>query len=172
LPSSMRNMPDGCLSTSQSIVISKTNNRFTKNAIDQDNEQENRNVKGSGGCIGLTDNPIAFRRCMLSGPELSRLQTQLEREYLLDDDTENPTNLKKHEQCLAAQNNFQRLVDSLSNSIRKMGNTFLDNVPGLVTLDSRRCISRHRIAHSGRHRQDKVPGLCHTCAGRSYASHQ
>jgi hypothetical protein len=94
-------------------VILKTNNRFSAIPIDQaQHEQENRNVKGSGGCIGLTDNPIAFRRWMLSGPELSRLQTQLEGDYLLDDDTENPTNLQNHEQGLSAQNNSQHRIIS------------------------------------------------------------
>ncbi len=33
-------------------------------------------IKSSAGCIGLTENPVAFRRWMLSGPELIRLQKQ------------------------------------------------------------------------------------------------
>ena len=41
-------------------VISKTANTFSGIPFDQAHEQENRNVKGSGGCIGLTENPVAF----------------------------------------------------------------------------------------------------------------
>ena len=63
-------------------VLSKTNNTFSSIPIDQAHEQENARVKGSGGCIGLTENPVAFRRWMLSGPELVRLQQQFEDEYL------------------------------------------------------------------------------------------
>lgn len=47
-------------------------------------------VKGSGGCIRLTDNTVAFRCWILSGPELARLQKQFEEEYLPDDDPQNP----------------------------------------------------------------------------------
>ena len=41
-------------------VPSKTKNLFTSISIDQAHEQENAYVKSSGGCIGLTENPIAF----------------------------------------------------------------------------------------------------------------
>ena len=47
-------------------------------------------MKGSGGCIGLTENPVAFRRWMLSGPELVRPQQQFEVEYLFESDPDNP----------------------------------------------------------------------------------
>ncbi len=42
-------------------VVSKTNNRFSTIPVDQAHEQENAYVKGSGGCIGLTENPVANR---------------------------------------------------------------------------------------------------------------
>ena len=45
-------------------VISKTANTFSGIPFDQAHEQENRNVKGSGGCIGLTENPVAFRQTL------------------------------------------------------------------------------------------------------------
>ena len=59
-------------------VLSKTNKLFSAIPIDQAHEQENASVKGSGGFIGLTENPIALKRWMLSGPELTRLQNQFE----------------------------------------------------------------------------------------------
>ena len=61
-------------------VLSKTGKTFSSIPIDQAHEQKNDYVKGSGGCIGLTNNPTAFRRWMLSGPELARLQKQFEGE--------------------------------------------------------------------------------------------
>ena len=76
-------------------------------------EQENAYVKSSGGCIGLTENPVAFRRWMLSGPELVRLQKQFEEEYFPDDDPENPGYFQNHEQGLATQKAFQKQVSSL-----------------------------------------------------------
>ena len=42
-------------------VLSKINNRFSAIPVDQAHEQENSYIKGSGGCIGLTENAAAFR---------------------------------------------------------------------------------------------------------------
>ena len=78
-------------------VLSKTNNKFSAIPIDQAHEQENAFVEGSGGCIGLTENPAAFRRWMLSGPELARLQRKFEEEYFPPTDPDNPKNFENHE---------------------------------------------------------------------------
>ena len=61
-------------------VLSKTMNTFSAIPFDQAHEQENNIVKGSGGAVGLTENPVAFRRWMLSGPEMARLLKQFEEE--------------------------------------------------------------------------------------------
>ena len=92
-------------------------------------------VKSSSGCIGLTENPIAFRRWMLSGPELVRLQQQFEREY-----PENPKYFQNHEQGFATQKTFQQQVRSLFQAVKKMGNPFQDDFPELIKLDSRNCV--------------------------------
>lgn len=42
-------------------VLPKTRNRFSTIPFDQAHEQENKIIKGSGGAIGLTENPTAFR---------------------------------------------------------------------------------------------------------------
>ena len=98
-------------------------------------------MKGSGGCIGLTENPVAFSSWMLSGPELVRPQQQFEDEYLLDNDPDNPKNFLNHEQGLAAQKTFQQQVHSLYKMLKKMGNPFLDDFPEMVTLDSLTCVN-------------------------------
>ena len=120
-------------------TIAKSSHRYSAIPIDQAHEQENKVVKASGGAVGLTENPVAFRRWMTAGPELARLLRQYKDGYLHDDDPEKPANFEQHEQGLAAQKTFQRQVDSLSNTICKMGNPFLDDFPELVTLDSRNC---------------------------------
>ena len=84
-------------------VISKTAHTCSGIPFDQAHEQENRKVKGSGGCIGLTENPVAFRRWMLSGPELSRLLKQFESEYFSDNDPDNHQNFLNHKQSLSTQ---------------------------------------------------------------------
>ena len=97
-------------------------------------------MKGSGGCIGLTENPVAFRYWMLSGPELARLSRQFEEEYLPDADPDNPMHFWNHEQGLAAQKTHQKQVNSLFETFKRMGNPFLDDFPELATLDSRNCV--------------------------------
>ena len=52
-----------------SWVVLKTQNKFSSMPIDQAHEQSNEHVKGSGGAVGLTENPSAFRRWMVAGPE-------------------------------------------------------------------------------------------------------
>ena len=115
-------------------VLSKTNNLFSSIPLDQAHEQENAYVKSSSSCIGLTENPLAFRRWMLSGPELVRLQQQFEREYFLYDDPENPKYFQNHEQGFATQKTFQQVRS------QKMGNPFQDDFPELIELDSRNCV--------------------------------
>ena len=93
-------------------------------------------MKGTGGCIGLTENPVAFRRWMLSGPELARLQRQFEEEYLPNNDTEDPKNFQNHEQGVAAQKTFQKQVDRLFKTFTRMGNPFMDSFPDGLSRQS------------------------------------
>ena len=60
-------------------VAFKTTNRFSAIPIDQAHENNNEIVKGSGGAIGLTENPSAFRKCMLAGPEQARILQEFEK---------------------------------------------------------------------------------------------
>lgn len=47
-------------------VMCKTNNSFSAIPLDQAHEQENKIIKGVGGAVGLTENPVAFRYQSLS----------------------------------------------------------------------------------------------------------
>ena len=76
---------------------------------------------------------------MLSGPEMAILLKQFEEEYIPDEETGMPEYCQHHEQGLPMQKTFQRHVISLCDTIRRMGNAFLDDFPDLVTLDSRNC---------------------------------
>ena len=51
--------------------------------IDQAHEQNNLIVKGSGGAVGLTENPAAFRKWMIAGPEQARLMEEFVTQYSL-----------------------------------------------------------------------------------------
>ncbi|EDO30603.1 predicted protein [Nematostella vectensis] len=121
------------------FVLSRTDNDFSAMPFDQAHEQENKIVKSAGGAVGLTENPTAFRRWMLPGPETTRLLQQFEGQYLDDTDSETGDRAN-HETGLSSQKTFKIQVNNLIDVIRKMGNPFLDNFPELVTLDSRDCM--------------------------------
>ncbi len=60
------------------FVVHKTHRECSGLAIDQAHEQANAVVKGDGGAIGITEDPSALRRWIVSGPVVSRLVSQYE----------------------------------------------------------------------------------------------
>ena len=80
-------------------------------------------MKGSGGRIGLTENPAAFRHWMLSAPELARLKKQFQERYFPDTDPDYPRNFQNHKQGYAAQKTFQK--QKFSEKISENGTSFL-----------------------------------------------
>ncbi len=107
-------------------VIQKTENKFSSMPIDQAHEQNNEVLRGSGGLVGLTENPSAFKPWMIAGPEQSRLLTEFESQFLES----------------TSQTNLNRLFEVISN----MGNPFKDDCPELLTLDSQNCTSEDVIS--------------------------
>ena len=126
-------------------VLFKTKNKFSAIPFDQAHELETKIVKGSGGAVGLTENPTAFRRWMLAGSEIARLITQFEEENFSNDDAQIPSNFRNHEQGLSTQITFQKQVNSFSETIRSMGNPFLDDFSELVSLNNRNCMDESVI---------------------------
>ena len=51
------------------FTVQKPNRKFSKIALDQNNEQLNAEIKGVGGAIGLTENDAALQRWLITGPE-------------------------------------------------------------------------------------------------------
>ena len=100
--------------------------------LDQAHEQNNKQVKASGGAVGLTENPSAFRRWMIAGPEQARLLTEFEVQFVCSDEE---TNLPHHEQNQSVQDLFHKHVQA------DMGNPFLEKCPELLTLHTRHCAS-------------------------------
>ena len=78
---------------------SQTSARFSAIPLDQVHELENAKVKGSGEAVGLTENPTAFKRWMLTAPEQAGIITQFERENLPEPDPE--VNYHHHEESLS-----------------------------------------------------------------------
>ena len=86
-------------------VIHKTTRRFSAMPIDQAHEQNNEVVKSSGGAVGLTENPSAFRRWMVSGPEQARLLKEVEEECISNMNDPEPE--FHHEEGFSTQKSFK-----------------------------------------------------------------
>ena len=109
---------------------SKTSARFSAIPLHQVHEQE-----ASGGAVGLTENPTAFKRWMVAGPEQARLITLFEREYLPEPEPE--TNYHHHEESLPIQVRFQRQMNNLISQFKDCGNSFEEACPELLVLHTR-----------------------------------
>ena len=94
------------------LTVNKTLKRFLSIAIDQAHEQNNAMVKGEGGAVGLTENPNALCRWMLSGPEMARLINEFEAGMAPDTGTKE--NSKHHGEHRNFQVSFFKDVKSLA----------------------------------------------------------
>ena len=117
-------------------VVAKTANRFSSIPIDQAHEQNNDLVKSSGGAVGLTENPSAFKKWMIAGPEQARLLKEFEQEYISEDGTKQ----QHHEEGMSTQKIFKEQALALVHTIRGMSNPFVDDTSDLIMLDTRNVI--------------------------------
>ena len=86
-------------------IIHKTTNRFSAIPVDQAHVQNNEAFKGAGGTVGLTENPSAFRKWMVSGPEQARLLKEFEDDY---ESKENSSEYGyHHEEGFSTQRSFK-----------------------------------------------------------------
>ena len=100
--------------------------------IDQTHKQNNAIVKGSGGAVGLTQNPSAFRKWLLAGPEQAQLIQEFEEQFVIEKEGE----FFHRNEGLSTQKNFKLHVLSLVEAIKDMGNPFLDQSEEPLTLDT------------------------------------
>lgn len=112
--------------------MEKSKHAFSAIAIDHAHEQNNASVKGDGGAVGLTENPSALRRWMVSGPEMARLIGEFESSIMEQDNDCSHHEQKKHTQIAFARN-----VKALSGAMEEMGNPFTEDSSDLLVLDSR-----------------------------------
>ena len=123
-------------------VVKKPANRFSSMPIDQAHEQNNELVKGSGGAVGLTENPSAFRKWMIAGPEQARLLKEFEREFI----TEGINEYHHHEEGFCTQKTFREQTLSLVETINEMSNPFLHDTPELLMLDTQNVLNESVVS--------------------------
>ena len=120
------------------FVVHKTTHMFSGMGIDQAHEQNNAEVKGYGGAVGLTENLPALCRWMVAGPEMSRLISEFDNGKTHED-------AKHHEQTSSMQTTFMKEVKSLVHAFQEMGNPFMENSNDLLTLDTKHIAGKEVI---------------------------
>ena len=98
-------------------------------------QKNNALVKGDGGAVGLTENPSALRRWMISGPEIARLVNEFEAHINVEASRQSPT--QHHEAEASFQVSFTRDVNALMATLDEMGNPFMEESNDLLVLDTK-----------------------------------
>ena len=117
------------------FTVNKSSKRFSAIAIDQAHEQNNAIVKGDGGAVGLTENPSALRRWMVSGPEIARVVNEFENEMKVA--SSNDVKTDHHEENRSLQMTFFKDVKSLVAAMEGLGNPFMEESKELLVLDTK-----------------------------------
>ena len=116
------------------FTVHKSPRRFSAIAIDQAHEQNNAMVKGEGGAVGLTENPSALRRWMMSGPEMARLVNEFDASMMMEAEAQGADH---HEVQRSFQVAFFKDVKSLVATMEDLGNPFLEESQDLIVLDTK-----------------------------------
>ena len=99
------------------FVVQRVRRKFSFIPLDQSHEQSNKVIKGTGGAKGLTNNPAAFRRWNIAGPEIAKVIDEFElcTNFTNDSDTINGHHEDNtHDQNVFADN-IRTLIGSSSN---------------------------------------------------------
>ena len=119
------------------FTAQRTANSFSAMALDQAHEQLNSFVKGDGGAVGLTENPSALLRWMISGPEMARIISEFES----CSEDENGKLHPHHENSSAHTERFNTNIQSLLHTMKELGNPFEEEGDELVSLVSKDIVS-------------------------------
>ena len=64
------------------FVVHKTSHAFSMIPLGHNHEQENAKIKGEGGAVGLTEDPVALRRWLIAGPKIAQVVNEFETTFL------------------------------------------------------------------------------------------
>jgi len=116
------------------FTVQKTNRLFSAIPVDQAHKQNNAAIKGDGGAVGLTDNPIALRRWMVAGQELARLIEEFQDATESDNRSQDT---KHHDQSASVQTAFLKDVQEMIKVMEDFGNLFEEDSQDLLVLDTK-----------------------------------
>jgi hypothetical protein len=120
---------------SGNFTVNTTGHLFSATGLDQVHEHLNACVKGTGGAVGLTENPDALLRWMTAGPEVARVIGEFEQAATIVAEHGRAT-LLQHEQTQSQQTLIVKQVTSLVAAFKEMGNPFADDGKCIYAVDT------------------------------------
>ena len=137
----IRTLPEavGHIFDEEAWVFSKTAEPFSFIPLDQANEHNVKIMKGSGGIVGLQQDPELLRNWAIVSPEVVRIISEFEKDCSFQ-------NRKTYsEEGSTAKINFFNEVQQTMSAISKYGNPFLIETKDLMTLDSHDCAETQEV---------------------------
>ena len=123
------------------FVTSRTENNFSSMGLDHRHEQHNKDFKGDGGAVGLTESDEKLTRWMVCGPEVARCIREFE--IGMDLDTNKSTDFRHHEHTPSFQSRFDKHVNATVAEFEKYGNPFAEDSPSeLIQIVSRNVMTK------------------------------
>ena len=110
----------------------KTTKSFSALGLDHAHEQNNADIKASGGTVGLTQDPSSLRRWAIGGPELCRLLNEFEEPLC-----ENLSSDFHHEAYNSFQKNIATKCVAVKEAFLGFENPFKIEKEELIRLDTR-----------------------------------
>ena len=107
----------------------------------QVHEQNNKRVNDTGGAIGLMENPAAFKRWMVSGPEQARQLSEFEDHYV----TLKTTDTQNREQGASTQELVKTMVIKFCETINSIGNPFVGFSQEIMAIDNHNCLDEAAV---------------------------
>ena len=114
--------------------------------IDQRHEQLNKDIKGDGGFVGLTEDEDKLNRWLICTPEIAKVVAEFESQTVLENN-EHHQDFHHHEYSKTFQLQFQINVDNLKKEFEQLGNPFhvTDDCSDLIQLGTRDVMSDNVI---------------------------
>ena len=106
------------------FVVSRTQNPFSVMGIDKRHDQLNKDVKGDGGAVGLTEDEEKICRWMVCTPEIVGSVAQFEVASVLQEN-EHHNEFHHHEDSRSFQQRFRSHVGDLVSEFVQLGIHFL-----------------------------------------------
>ena len=107
------------------FVVARTNNDFSSMALDQRHEQLNKDIKGDGGMVGLTEDEEKFRHWTICSPEIARAVAEFEEGTVLQQKQHG--SFHHHEDSNSFQIRFAKHVNDLLTEFEQLGNPFMSD---------------------------------------------